>query len=104
VCGQQVQQLLQAGGIVADAASGQQRPLVDQSDVVMIASPVDTAEHFHGPILSFVVVGAFALVKAAWGTRLPDGRALVARHPISRSQPQLTVRALGLAKSSLAPG
>ena len=85
VLGEQAQQRGEPGGVVADAAAGQQLPVpVCQGDVVVVFGPVDPAEHVHDLHLPVRVC-----CRWRWRPRrsrtLPNGRAHRHRHPISRS-------------------
>jgi hypothetical protein len=78
--GEQLQELLIAGRVVADAATCQQPALVvDYRDVMVAFRPVDPAEHPHGLLLLWLI--------PAGGSLRPRGAlmgGLKARHPISR--------------------
>jgi hypothetical protein len=86
VLGQQVEQLLQAGRVVADPGPAQELAVaVDHGDVVVVAGPVDPAEHRHGhlPVLPSDVHIRWSKTCAEARDSLMEG--LRARHPISRS-------------------
>jgi hypothetical protein len=75
VLGEHLDQLVQATGGVVNTSTGLERAcFVHDRYVVVIAGPVDAAEHFHLLQLSRLVP-TFWLAKAVQGMRLPNGRA-----------------------------
>lgn len=74
VLGEQIQQELVVGRVVADTAFGQELSgVVDQGHIVMGLGPVDTAEHGHAVLQSFAVRAGGEPVRA---TRRPNSRTL----------------------------
>lgn len=78
VLGQEAKQLLQARRVISDPGPPEELPVtVDHGDVVVVAGPVDPAEHLHGHPPCSSVRCVYPLVKdLRGGTRLPNGRAL----------------------------
>ncbi len=86
VLGQQGQQRGEPGRVVADAAAGQQPPvLVRPGDVMVIFGPVDSAVHVHASFRSPRCGCCSYWSKPCRARTLPNGRAQGHRHPISRS-------------------
>lgn len=86
VVSQEVEQLLQAGRVVADPGPAEELAVaVDHGDVVVVAGPVDPAEHLHGrpPILPSDVHIRWSKTCAEARGSLVEG--LRARHQMSRS-------------------